>query len=158
MFTARYELNVCMQFKSILVPPLAMPHNVTCHLIPDNVVRNSDHSRHAAGPGDWLSSAPGWLKATGIPDVSAAHCKEPPSPRTPCPARQDTVFKLGSLCSRRRNERGHFRTPPSAVGLAHLVPTSVLVPAQWNTKHCTSTVAKHIDTTRHVPYAVRSAI
>jgi len=28
----------------------------------------------------------------------------------------------------------------------------VLVPAQWNAKHFTSTVAKHIDTMRHVPY------
>jgi len=103
-----------------LAPPLAMSHNVTFQLIPDNAVRNSDHSRHAAGPGDWLSSAPGWLKATGIPDVSAAHCKEPPSPRTPCPARQGAVFKFDRFCSWRRIERCHFRTPPSVVGLAQV--------------------------------------
>jgi hypothetical protein len=131
VFTARYGLDIN------LGPAPLQCYSVTCPLIPDSAVRNSDHSTHAAGPGDWLSSAPGWLKAMGIPDVSAARCKEPPSPRTPCPARHGAVFNLTGC------------PPRGADGLAT---------AQWNTKHCTSTVGRHMDNMRHVPYVVRSAI
>jgi hypothetical protein len=111
------------------MPLKATPHSPLP--IPDSAVHNTCHSTHAAGPDDWLSSAPDWLKATGIPDVSAARCKEPPSPRPPCPARQGAVFKFTRL----------YGCTPSGAGGRAPAPA----PAQWNRKQCAATAGKQCD-------------